>query len=1031
MSNVYLFKSDAMPAELEANGLGVLKAHVATVSEELLIPDASARYMATVAVSVKDRLASEVKAGAILRMSTPEGDDYFRISKTNKTLDSITAFAWQISYDLANAIISNRAWMEQALSTAWPDMLKAGDIGKVDQRFSGVSDIASVNSMGIVRSNVLAALIGTQDNSVVNRWGGEIRRNKFAVDMLSRRGQDRGIVLRYGKNITGINENIDDSQAYQAVLPSYLDASDQPVVMPLMKSPYFDAMSNPRTVAMHFGDIKLGEEMTQTQAEQEVQDRVNAGWLNRVDLPQVSCEISFVELRNTLEYKDLAELETILLGDTLRAVWSGHVDVKQRVIAYEWDALRDRYINIQLGSPRRNIASLRGQIESQIQDGINRTLPSAIAGAIDAAMHFDDVYVNAMGYYPTIVKNEATGALTSYMHDAPILEESTFIATSPEPGTYLWTTSGWNDGHPVWQYGHTKDGNAIMRKISMYKVTSSDVTLADGTTAQEAFDAVVTVFRDIPQPPYKQGDLWHMPELTVDYWLNCGLTVDQVMALGFTVDERMGGHSYVCVNSRASGNFNRADWKLTGTTDKTSAKLSERITTNTNTITEMGMQVTEVTEVVDEQGTSLGTAHSKISNLEAAQLTMTEQINAIGDVYTDFPQPPYKAGDVWHMPELTVDYWLNSGLTVDQVMALGITVDDRMGGNSYVCINGRETGSFTRSDWMITGSTDKMSVVYDARFSAQEVALTEEVDKIETELTQIRAGYVRIVDIDGTYPETIIDGGVINTGSITAAKLAEIAGFTFTDSVMSSGSGTSKVMISGNATYSQWAIALGADTPADSPFKVNRSGYLVASNATITGDITATSGSIGGFTIANNMLSGGSDTHFFRITARPNYHPILYGGDNLTDAKFSLSYAGKVTSKDAYIYGEVRAAKGQIGPLTVSNTGLTFTSSGKFQIDPNGNLKAKGVDLDGNLVGSFTTGSGGGIWIDQKSHYTRIKDDQGDWRVFGIEVVWGAVYSGGPTTKRVEVLALKGTGTSPPSPPSPGGGGSGGYPVPY
>ncbi len=136
-------------------------------------------------------------------------------------------------------------------------------------------------------------------------------------------------------------------------------------------------------------------------------------------------------------------------------------------------------------------------------------------------------------------------------------------------------------------------------------------------------------------------------------------------------------------------------------------------------------------------------------------------------------------------------------------------------------------------------------------------------------------------------------------------------------------------------------------------------------------------------------------------------------------------------SRDAYVYGEVRAAKGQIGPLKVSNTGLTFTSSGKFQIDPNGNLKATGVDLDWKLVGSFTTKSGGGIWIDQKNHYTRIKDDKGDWRVFGIEVVWGAEESGGSTTKKFEVLALKGTGTSPPSPPSPGGGGSGGYPVPY
>ena len=242
--------------------------------------------------------------------------------------------------------------------------------------------------------------ISTQDNSVVNRWGGEIRRNKFTVDMLSRRGQDRGIVLRYGKNITGISENIDDSQAYQAVLPSYLDASDQPVVMPLMKSPYFDTMPNPRTVTIHFGDIRLSEELTQAQAEQEVQNRILNGWANGVDLPQASCEISFVELRNTLEYKDLAELETILLGDTIRAVWSGHIDVKQRVIAYEWDALRDRYISIHLGSPRRNVASLRGQINAQIQDAIGKTLPSAITGAIDAAMHLDDVYVNAMGYYP-------------------------------------------------------------------------------------------------------------------------------------------------------------------------------------------------------------------------------------------------------------------------------------------------------------------------------------------------------------------------------------------------------------------------------------------------------------------------------------------------------------------------------------------------------------------------------------------------------------------------------------------------------
>jgi len=571
----------------------------------------------------------------------------------------------------------------------------------------------------------------------------------------------------------------------------------------------------------------------------------------------------------------------------------------------------------------------------------------------------------ALGYYSTTIETvmpDSSISRKTYLHDKPTLEESMVIFMLGAPNAFAWTESGWNDGNPAWEYGLGPHGNMVMQIINAYKIGAHLIVLSDSTTAQEAFDAAVTVFRDIPQPPYKQGDLWHMPELTVDYWLNSGLTVDQVMALGFTVDERMGGHSYVCVNSRASGSFNRADWKLTGTTDKTSAKLSERITTNTNTITEMGMTVTEVTEIVDEQGTSLGTAHSKISNLEAAQLTMTEQIDA-------------------------------------------------------------------------------MSVVYDARFSAQEVALTEEVDKIETELTQIRAGYVRIVDIDGTYPETIIDGGVINTGSVTVGKLAD--GAVTEDKLANGAVGTVKIadgaIIGDKLAVNSVTVGKLADGAVTEDKLANGAvGTVKIADGAIIGDklavnsITAAKlSTIAGFTFSDSTMSAGSGDTYLRISGAANYIPFLYGGTTLDAAKFAVTVAGKTYARDAYIYGEVRAAKGQIGPLKVSNTGLTFTSSGKFQIDPNGNLKATGVDLDGKLVGSFTTKSGGGIWIDQKNHYTRIKDDQGNWRVFGIEVIWGAEKSGESTTKKFEVLALKGTGASPPSPPSPGGGGSGGYPVPY
>jgi|LSQX01.3.fsa_nt_gb hypothetical protein len=151
------------------------------------------------------------------------------------------------------------------------------------------------------------------------------------------------------------------------------------------------------------------------------------------------------------------------------------------------------------------------------------------------------------------------------------VENGTLIAQLPHSPKNALAFAVYDSGS-----GLVKTPLAIFATGRIYVQASSGNALIAGRTInfetlfQEAFDAAVTVFRDIPQPPYKQGDLWHMPELTVDYWLNCGLTVDQVMALGFTVEERMGGHSYVCTTSRTSGNFNRSDWKLTGTAVRSS-----------------------------------------------------------------------------------------------------------------------------------------------------------------------------------------------------------------------------------------------------------------------------------------------------------------------------------------------------------------------------------------------------------------------------------------------------------------------------
>ena len=153
-----------------------------------------------------------------------------------------------------------------------------------------------------------------------------------------------------------------------------------------------------------------------------------------------------------------------------------------------------------------------------------------------AAANMSDMLGLMMGVYPSSEELE-DGSKILYWHNKPTREESDLI----------WMFNGLvlavsNDGGQTWT-GQTSDGTVIARIVYTLQLFAQQIILADGTTAQEAFDSAVTVFRDIPSPPYKVGDLWHMPELTVDYWLNCGLTVDHIVigVVGITVEPGAAG----------------------------------------------------------------------------------------------------------------------------------------------------------------------------------------------------------------------------------------------------------------------------------------------------------------------------------------------------------------------------------------------------------------------------------------------------------------------------------------------------------
>lgn len=91
-----------------------------------------------------------------------------------------------------------------------------------------------------------------------------------------------------------------------------------------------------------------------------------------------------------------------------------------------------------------------------------------------ATLALNETIANSMGLYVTR-KADSSGAVITYYHDKPTLEGSNTIYCR-NAGGYAWTNNGWNNGSPNWEYGVSKDGDAVIRSIAANKISANYIT---------------------------------------------------------------------------------------------------------------------------------------------------------------------------------------------------------------------------------------------------------------------------------------------------------------------------------------------------------------------------------------------------------------------------------------------------------------------------------------------------------------------------------------------------------------------------
>jgi phage minor structural protein len=349
---VRIYAPTSTPAQLATNGIGNLLCESATVHEEI-----NGEFSLTLEVAQASEHLDDVIIGAIVKADTPRGPQFFRLSTPITTLDGgKEVFAWHISYDLAQDMILNRAWTGKTGTEALPDILQAGIS---ETRFTGTSDISLVTNMRIVRTSVLGAIIEDQDNSFVNRWGGEIERDNFTVNVKEMLGANKGVTIEYRKNLTGLIIEEDDNEVANRIIPSGLDGNDTVIMLPevYIDSDLIGETPIPHVRHIHFSDVKVGKKDEDgnvlyedaDDVKDKLRELVAEMYEQGVDLPLKSATVEFVELSQTEEYKDFVILETVEIGDTVKCKYKTTM-LSRRVVSYDYASLTKKYINIVLGN---------------------------------------------------------------------------------------------------------------------------------------------------------------------------------------------------------------------------------------------------------------------------------------------------------------------------------------------------------------------------------------------------------------------------------------------------------------------------------------------------------------------------------------------------------------------------------------------------------------------------------------------------------------------------------------------------------
>jgi phage minor structural protein len=391
---ICVFKQDASPNEVVySNGDAILDNIIvdAKTEENLFTGE---YYFDGVSLIDTNGLHENLSEEAILKCKLDYGDEYFRISKVNRSSIDVRVFARQITISEMLDM-----WIEDTRPTDTSgqgalSILRNNSIGKKDiQMFS---DIEKINTAYYMKMNLYEAIYNC-DQSFLNRWGGETQRRGYSVSINKRIGSDRGVQIRSRKNLTGFEAKTDIDNVCTRIKPIGFDGI---TIDGYIDSPLIKKYSAVKTKNIKYDFVKVKDENnpeegfnTLEEAQAELKRLAQLEFSEKhIDEIRADYKINFVQLEDTEEYKNFVQAERIYLGDTVNVYEEKHnVNIHVRCIRKKYDVLRQKTIELELSNTdiketTITTSDILSELNSIIKDTENNNIQDIIQSMINSGV---------------------------------------------------------------------------------------------------------------------------------------------------------------------------------------------------------------------------------------------------------------------------------------------------------------------------------------------------------------------------------------------------------------------------------------------------------------------------------------------------------------------------------------------------------------------------------------------------------------------------------------------------------------------